>query len=718
MNANANLSLSRHHTALRCLFVMCLHRGVQLTPDNIAAISEADIVGSSLRVLNGVGLQGKVFRERRWKHLQDLRAACPMMAPYRDGNWVIVVNVTEGPDGPAAVVLDPRTETDGPVMIAKDAFCADWTGLLIMSKRAPQPVKAQAETFGLTWFLPEIMRQRRYLRDVALAALMSSLIAFAIPMLFQVLVDKAISHRSYQTLGAVVAIFCVLVIFDGVFSYTRQYLMLFVTSKIDARLASRTFEHLLNLPQYFFEGTTAGLVIRNLQQTETIRHFLTGRLFQTILDAISLPLTLALLVVYSGKLTLVVLMFAIAMASVIGVIVPIFRRHLERLYQAEGARQGHLVETIHGMRTVKSLALEPRRLDTWNDTVALGVERRARVGRIAALANVTTTGLEKALQMAILGFGSIEVFNNELSIGALIAFNMVAGRVTGPLVQIVGLINEYQETAMAVKMLGSVMHHPLEREPGRMGITPTITGRLTFDNVTFRYNGASTPALDRVSFTVEPGQVIGVVGRSGSGKTTVTRLIQAIQTAQEGSIRIDGVDIRNIDLPHLRRSIGVVLQENFLFRGTIRDNIAATRPSSSLDEVIEAAHMAGAHEFIERLPQAYETFVEENGANFSGGQRQRLAIARALLLRPKLLIFDEATSALDPESEAIVQEHLTEIAKGRTLLIVSHRLTSLAASDAILVLEHGQVLDFAPHNVLLTRCHVYQRLWLKQTKFF
>jgi ATP-binding cassette subfamily B protein len=333
---------------------------------------------------------------------------------------------------------------------------------------------------------------------------------------------------------------------------------------------------------------------------------------------------------------------------------------------------------------------------------------------MAALANVMTNGLEKMMQITILGLGALDVFDGTLSIGALIAFNMVCGRVTGPLVQIVSLINEYQETVLAVKMLGIVMTHAPERSPNQQCFAPEITGALTFDKVSFTYPGASTPALDSLWFDIAPGQIIGIVGRSGSGKTTVTRLLQGIQTAQSGTVRIDGVDIRQVDLAHLRRSIGVVLQENFLFRGTIRDNIAAARPSSTLEEITAAARMAGADEFIERLPQAYETAVEENGANFSGGQRQRIAIARALLMSPRLLIFDEATSALDPESEAIVQAQLDDMARGRTLIIVSHRLSSLAHADAILVLEHGRAVDFAPHKVLVKRCDSYSRLWNQQ----
>jgi subfamily B ATP-binding cassette protein HlyB/CyaB len=689
---------------------------VLLKPENFSDFRETDTTGSVLRVMNAVGLQGKVLSRCKWKNIVALNDAYPLMAIQKGGYWVIVTNAVQGPQGPVVVLLNPQSEQSGTMLVPFKEFSEEWTGTLVLCGQVRKQAK-ESEPFGMRWFLPEVLRYGRYLRDVAVAATMSSLIGFATPLLFQILIDKVITHRSYQTLVALMVIFATLTVFDGIFSYARQYLMLFVTSKIDARLASRTFQHLLSLPLHFFEQTTAGIVTRHLQQTETIRHFLTGRLFQTLLDAVALPLTLTMLVFYSAKLTLVVMAFSLAIAIIIAVMVPTFRKHLENLYQAEGARQGHLVETIHGMRTVKSLALEPVRMETWNNSVALGVRRRATVGKMSATANVLTHALDKIMQIAVLGLGAMDVFDGSLTIGALVAFNMISGRVTGPLVQIVGLINEYQEAALAVKMLGIVMLHAPERDPSVVGTRPQITGKLEFDRVTFRYRNSATPALDDVSFKAQQGQVIGIVGRSGSGKTTVTRLIQGIQTAQEGLIRLDGVDIRHIDLPHLRGSIGVVLQENFLFRGTIRDNIAAARPEVTLNEVVEAARMAGAEEFIDRLPQSYETLVEENGGNFSGGQRQRIAIARALLTQPRLLIFDEATSALDPESESIVQNHLGEIARGRTLIIVSHRLTSLARADSILVLDHGSVVDFAPHATLLQRCEVYHRLWQQQTSY-
>ena len=428
------------------------------------------------------------------------------------------------------------------------------------------------------------------------------------------------------------------------------------------------------------------------------------------------PMLIVGLIMYSFKLTMVVLAFSLAISLVIASLLPTFRRLLERLYNADAERGTNLLETIHGIRAVKSLALEASRRQSWDSRVASSIRCRATVGLFSASATVITGGLQQLMQLSLLALGAIGVFDGSLSVGSLVAFSMLSGRVTGPLLQIVGLINQYQQTAVSVKMLGKVMDCAPEREAGQRGIRPIITGQLEFNLVTFRYDGTVTPALNQVTFKVEEGQVIGIVGRSGSGKTTITRMIQGIHTAQEGLVLLNGNDIRHIDLPHLRRSVGIVLQDNILFRGTIRDNIAAGRPDATQDEVLEAARMAGADEFIDRLPHVYQTMVEENGTNLSGGQRQRIAIARALLLHPRLLIFDEATSALDPESEAVIQQNLADIARGRTMIIVSHRLSSLVDADSILVLERGAVVDFAPHETLLERCDIYRHLWQQQNR--
>jgi ATP-binding cassette subfamily B protein len=284
-----------------------------------------------------------------------------------------------------------------------------------------------------------------------------------------------------------------------------------------------------------------------------------------------------------------------------------------------------------------------------------------------------------------------------------------------PLVQIVGLVHEYQETGLSIRMLGEIMNRPAEGKSGAGGLQPPIRGRIEFDEVTFRFAPQAPPAINRLSFAIPPGKVVGVVGRSGSGKTTLTRLIQGLYPVQEGVIRIDGVDSREIDLGHLRRNIGVVLQENFLFRGSVRQNIALTKPGASFEEIVAAARLAGADEFIERLVQGYDTLLEENGANLSGGQKQRLAIARAVLPQPRILILDEAASALDPESEAIFLKNLAQLVKGRTVIIVSHRLSTLTTADAIAVMHRGLIVDAGPHPALLKRCKIYQQLWEQQT---
>jgi ATP-binding cassette subfamily B protein len=704
-----------HMTAVRCLFLVALNRGVQIPPEKLMTLNVNDVEGSLFDLMRDSKLSGKLLTGRKWPDLMKLGNAFPIMTQQKGGNWIIVASAIS-PNGTSGFVsvLDPRFENQGLRLLTVEQFAENWNGTIILCKREYK-VTDENQPFGLLWFLPEIFRNRGYFRDIAIAATMSNLISFTTPLLLNVLIDKVVPHRSYQTLAVVVAVFAAMLVFDGIFSYVRQKLMLLATNKIDARLMSRTFERLLHLPMHFFESRPAGIIIRNMQQSEAIRQFLTGRLFQTLLDTSALPLLIIFLLFYSPKLTFIVLGFSILIAAVIGLMVPAFRKFLQLWYLAEGERQTDLVETIHGIRAIKSLAIEPLRKIAWDNRVVMSVRRRATVGNFSAIALVLTQGLEKLMQITVIGVGTLDVFDGLMSIGSLVAFNMLSGRVSGPLVQIVSLINEYQQTALAVNMLGTIMNHPPERNSDSRGAKPAITGELEFSDVTFRYEGALTPALDNVSFRINEGQVVGIVGRSGSGKTTVTRLIQSIHTPQDGTIRLNGTDIKNIELSHLRYGIGVVLQDSVLFRGTIRDNIAAARPNASIEEVVQAARMAGAEEFIDRLPMGYETSVEEGATNFSGGQKQRLAIARALVARPRLLVFDEATSALDPESEAIIQQNLSEIARGRTMIIVSHRLSSLVRSDLILVLDRGKVVDYAPHAVLLERCDIYRHLWDQQT---
>lgn len=708
-------------TGLRALFLVAMHYGRQVNPDELTKaatlINEDEEAAEQVmgRLMHQAGLRAKKLKRRTWSDIISLGSAYPVLVGRRDGGWMILVGVLGTGADIKLAILDPAIEALGLKIVDKTDFLSVWTGTIILVKPRLS-IGREESPFGLSWFLREIFKHKAMLRDVALAAVASNLIALATPLLYHVIIDRVIPNRALQTLTTVVVIFTVVTIFDAIFNYVRQRLMLYVSIKVDATLGSRVFAKLLSLPMPFFEHTTAGVLTRHMQQTEKLRQFLTGRLFQTMLDCTALPVLICLLVSYSPLMSGVVLGFAAAIAAVIGVLIPSFKHCLNQLYQAEGMRQAHLVETIHGVRTIKSLAMEPVRQTEWDTRLAASLRKLAIVGRISSAANVVTSAMDKMMQITILGLGAQAVFAGSLSIGALVAFTMLATRVSGPLLQVVTLINEYQETALSARMLATIMDHPPERAPDAQSILPEIRGGLEFDNVSFRYPDAPGSALDRVSFVVEEGEIIGVVGRSGSGKTTLIRLIQGIQAAQTGMIRLSGTDIRHIDLAHLRRNVAVVLQESFLFRGSIRANIAAGNPLARLDAIVEAAQLAGADEFINRLPLGYETVIEEGAVNLSGGQRQRLSIARALLIRPRLLIFDEATSALDPESEAILQANLKEIARGRTMIVVSHRLSSLVQSDRILVLERSRVVDFAPHPLLVERCDAYRSLWEQQTQ--
>lgn len=704
------------HTVVQCLTAVAQHHGLQVNPERLiheyALGDEEPGNPMLLRIAGEIGLKARVTRFS-WEELLAQTGVFPMLARLSDGSAVIIVGVRADSGGKVAV-LDPAMAGAKVMVLDREPFCRRWQGDVVLLKRH-HAITDPKQPFGLRWFVPEILKQKVAFRDIAVAALALHLLALASPIFFQLVIDKVLVHQSVSTLWALAVGIVIALAFESIFGFLRQLLTLVATNKIDMRLTRRTFAHLLSLPIDYFETTSAGVVVRHMQQLERIRQFLTGRMFFTALDATALLVFLPLLFTYSVKLATITLLFTVAIGAVVAALVPTFQKRLHDLYAAEGKRQALLVETIHGMRTVKALAIEPAQRRTWDQRSAEAIASHFKVGKLSITANAITGFMEKLMPVAIIVIGAQDVFDQTLTVGALIAFQMISGRVVSPLVQIVSLVNEYQETALSVKMLGEVMNRPPEGRGGAGGLRPQLKGDISFEDVTFRYPGASATALDRARFTIAAGTVVGIVGRSGSGKTTLTKLIQGLYRVEEGVVRFDGTDAREIDLSHLRRQIGVVLQENFLFRGTVRENIATTRPDAAFEEIVAAAEAAGADEFIERLPQGYDTMLEENASNLSGGQKQRLSIARSLLSRPRILILDEAASALDPESEAIFIRNLSRIAVGRTVVMISHRLSTLVNADAILVMRQGQLEDSGRHEELLQRSPTYQNLWNQQT---
>ena len=711
------------HTSLRCFALIARHHGSEVSYDRIAQEYSLALKEPSMRRLMRIASDHRFkarFTRINWDKLQKAGDSFPIMAQLDNNNWVILVGTREeateqGGSETRVAVYDPLAEGKGFLYISREQLEKKWKGKVLLLKRK-RSIMDKEQPFGFRWFIPEFTRQWRTFFDVGVAALFLHLIALVTPLYFQIVIDKVLVNSATETLRVITIGIAIALIFDAILYYLRSFLTLYATSKIDIRVATRTFRHMLSLPMTFFETITAGVLTKHMQQSSKIREFLSGSVFMTMLDATALLIFLPLLFFYSYQLALIVLFFAALLMITIGVLLRPYRTRLEELYVAEGGRQAMLVETIHGVQTVKALSMEPAQRKKWDDASAQSVSSHFRVGHISAIATSLSKYFEKMMTVVVIFWGASLVADKQLSIGSLIAFQMIAGRVTGPLVQLVSLVHSYQETKLSVQMLGHVMNRAPEQGLGR-GLRIELQGAVEFDNVSFQYTPTSPPALDRVSFKIPSGNIVGVVGRSGSGKTTVTRLIQGMYQAQGGVVRIDGLDMRELDISHLRSNLGVVLQENFLFRGTVRENISMARTNATFQEGVYAAKLAGASEFIERMPQSYDTMLEEGGSNLSGGQKQRLAIARALLTNPKILILDEATSALDPESEAIIQRNLKRIASGRTLIIVSHRLSTLTGCDSIVVLKDGLIEGIGRHSSLLDSCQTYQELWYQQAGF-
>jgi len=706
-------------SGLSCLAAIARFHGLDLADGQIAHLAgsktgklePSQLVQTAVKI----GLTAKQMNVS-WDRLGRLGPVWPAILILRDNEAVILSGLRDANGVAEIVVRDPSAPGAGFQFWGRQKTEEQWSGQLILLKRQFALTDTN-QPFSLRWFIPEFARQKRALFDVITAAMTMNVLALASPIFLQLVIDRVVVHRVMATMVTLSVGVLIAIAFDTALTYVRSYILLYMASKIDMRLTSRIFSKLLSLPLDFFERNLAGVLTKHVQQDQKIRDFLSGRLLLTLLDASVLFVFIPVLLFYSVILAIVVIICALMLAGVIAALTGPYRRRLTELYRAEADRQAMLVEAIHGISTVKSLGLEPSQSNFWDERAANVIQSRISVGRISAVARTISSGLEKLMLVVVVIIGVFLIFNGHLTVGSLVAFQILASRVTGPLVQLSGLINEFQDVTLSVRMLGNVMN--ANSEPGmRRGLRPQIDGGVSFDNVTFSYANSPTPALQAVSFSIQAGQVVGVVGRSGSGKSTLVRLVQGLYPVQRGLVRIDGHEIRELDKVHLRRHVGVVLQENFLFRGTVRDNIGAGMTGASFEGIVWAARQAGAEEFIERLPEGYDTTLEEGGANLSGGQKQRLAIARALLRRPRILIFDEATSALDPETEVIIQDNLGRIVEGKTTIIVSHRLSSLRNCDKIIVLEDGKIVGIDRHEQLLSTCSPYRQLWDKQSRSF
>jgi ATP-binding cassette, subfamily B, bacterial HlyB/CyaB len=706
------------HPRLLAMIMAGRYHGIEMDPAEFRlAAGETEPSAASLSAwAQGAGMWSRAVR-LRWRHLMHFNNTGPVVLLFADGTAGLLTGVNI--EHKVVFLKDPRgPAADAPVPVDEMRLAEVWSGEAILLRAQRGQTEADAP-FSFRWLFSLVLKERRALRDIGIASFTLSLLTIFPPFLVMTVVNKVLTHHSYSTLILLSTILGICILYETILGYVRRLIILIVGVRIDAKLSLHVFNRLVRLPLDYFERHPAGETMYNITQINRVREFITGKLLKTFLDLITLCVLLPFLFYLDATLAWIV----VACACIITLIIIAYLRPLRivfrRVVEAETHRYSALAETIYGIKTVKALALEPQRKSLWDEKVADAGKWRIAFGKLSNWPQTLVTPIERFMWMGVIMLGAYLAMDDQQGymVGSLFAFMMLSQRVAMPLVGLARLIEDYEEIGAAIGQAASVLNRPLEVDAASGGLRPKFAGAITFDDVTFTYAGTKTPALDRVSFSVPAGTMLGLVGRSGSGKSTITRLLQGINRDYTGYVKIDAADLREINLRHLRSSFGVVLQDNFLFRGSLRDNILAGRPGLTLEDAVRAARLAGAEEFIERMPNGYETYIEEGSPNLSGGQRQRLAIARALITDPRILILDEATSALDPESEALVNANLLRIARGRTMVIVSHRLSSLTECDQIMVLEKGKVMDVAPHQVLLERCLVYRQLWAQQTRF-
>ncbi|MCP1273119.1 peptidase domain-containing ABC transporter [Gluconobacter albidus] len=667
------------------------------------------------RWLNDQGAVAKGMR-LRWRYLVKIRNAPPVVLMFKDGSAGLMVRA----DAEKGVVWlrDPMGgDGDAPVPVDELRLMQVWTGDVLLVKRRRDESEADAK-FDLLWFVKMVLREKQVMRDIAFASMVLSILQVFPALIVMQVVDRVVSYHSMATLISLSGFVIILSFYEILLTYARRELSLILSTRLDARISLHAFNRLLALPLEFYEREQTGEILGRFMAIFKVRDFLTGQLMTTLLDLFTLVVILPVLFVISPTLAWMTLAAAGCIGLIVVMFLPPVTRAIGRQVLAEMKRGSVLYETVAGIRTVKTLALEATRREIWDDRTAEVVRWKLAAGRMSSWPQTLAMPFETFINRGIILIGAYLILTNASSLqaGALMGFMMLGGRVASPLVNLARLMEAFNEVSVSLGEAGMVLNQPTETKALTSGMRPAIKGALSFMNVDFTYPGSTSKALNDVTFDIPAGTMLGLVGRSGSGKSTITRLLQGVSRNYTGYLRLDGVDLREINLTHLRRSFGVVLQDNFLFRGTIRDNITAGRPGLTIDDAIRAARLAGAEEFIERMPAGYDTWIEEGSTNISGGQRQRLAIARAVISDPKLMILDEATSALDPESEALVNANLQRIGKGRTMVIVSHRLSSLVNCHQIAVMDKGKLVDIAPHRVLLERCEIYRMLWLQQNR--
>ena len=664
---------------------------------------EKELTGEEVvRILRDHGIRSRLKKLKSIEAL--LKYPLPLIIISADNEFHILI----GRKDEKLFIFDCKEKK--PREMTEAEFLQFWSRKAI----ALYPRFTKTEFFlNMKWLFKEFYKHRPVFAAVVTASFFIQLFGLVSPLFIQVIIDKVLAHHALTTLEVVAGAFLIVLVFDTIMNLMRNYLLYHTANKVDASLGAKVYRHLLSLPFRYFEVRKVGNIIARVRELENLRQFMTNISLSVLLDTVFSVVFIAIMAVYSGYLTLIVLCFILAIAVISFVATPMIKTRLDEKFQKGAANQSFLVESITGIQTVKSLAIEGKMIKDWEKSLGDYILSAFKLSNLGNVAVTSSQALQKMMTLAVIYFGVSLVFDKSMSVGQLIAFQMFASQLSGPILRLVHMWQDFQQAKLSLDRIGDIINTQPEVAGGAIAIKQ-LKGNIVAENVSFRYAPDSSLVLDGVSFKIDAGMMVGIVGRSGSGKSTIAKLVQRLYLPVEGTMMIDGVDIRHMDPLFLRYRTGIVLQECFLFSGTIRDNIAMAAPDANMERIIQAAHIAGAHDFISQMPLGYDTYVEERGSSLSGGQKQRIAIARALIMNPNILIFDEATSALDYESEKIIQQNLNLIRKGRTVIFIAHRLAVMRDCDLVIVIDKGKIVETGTHASLMQQNGLYAYLYKQQ----
>ena len=655
-----------------------------------------------VRVSQRLGMKARKVRVKRKKFN---KSPFPFIAKSNEGYFIIAdVNAEQG-------TVMVQFFGQQPCILKTEELWEQWDGeALWMTRRFD--LSYTMKRFGISWFIPVIIKYRKVLGEVVLASFFLQLFALITPIGFQVVMDTVLVHQALSTLNVIAIALLVMSLFEIGLGTLRMYLFSHTSCRVDVELGSRLFEHLLKIPIAYFSARPVGQVVARIRELENIREFLTNNAMTLLLDLFFTIVLFIAMYFYSSTLTLLVLAsipFYILLSVLIS---PGLHNRAKERFERSAINQAFLTESITGMETLKSTAVEPRMQARWERYLAGYAKASFSSGVLGTVGSQLVQLINKVVTVALLWFGAKEVIAGSLTIGELIAFNMLSGQVAQPILRLSQLWQEFQQFRISIARLGDVLNTP--REPQQSLDKPPmeeLRGHIEMEHVNFSYSSELQNTLTDINLVIPAGQTVGIVGESGSGKSTLAKLLLRLYVPNTGKVLIDDNDIALLDPSWLRRQLSVVLQENTLFNGTVRENIAHSDPLLPMEAVIEAARLAGAHEFITHLARGYDTELGERGIGLSGGQRQRIAIARALISNPKILIFDEATSALDYESEYILQKNMGAISESRTVITIAHRLSTIRHCDRIIVMQNGRIKEDGTHHSLIEQNGYYAKLW-------